>query len=59
MPYAVIENDTVVNVVESSPEWAVRQGWVDIPEAVGIGWQRQDGEWIAPATWYNADSVSA
>jgi hypothetical protein len=44
--YAVIENDKVVNNVVSEPEHAAEQGWILMPEGVGIGWAYINGDFI-------------
>ena len=44
--YAVIENNLVINNVVSEPEYAAEQGWVLIPEGVGIGWLYANGNFI-------------
>jgi hypothetical protein len=36
--YAIIENNLVVNVATSDPEFAKEQGWILCPEGVEIGW---------------------
>ena len=43
MTYAIIENGTVANIVEASPDFAKSQGWVPLPEGAAIGWL-YDGE---------------
>jgi hypothetical protein len=37
MRYAIIKNGKVVNTVESEPDFAEKQGWVECPVG-GIGW---------------------
>ncbi len=44
--YAVIENNLVVNNVVSEPEYAAEQGWILMPEAVGIGWSYANGNFV-------------
>ena len=36
--YAIIENQTVVNIAVADPQYAEDQGWVLLPEGAGIGW---------------------
>lgn len=36
--YAIIENQTVVNIVVADPQYAQEQNWVPLPEGVAIGW---------------------
>lgn len=36
--YAVIENGKVINAVVAEADFAAEQGWVLLPEGVGIGW---------------------
>lgn len=38
MRYAIIEGGKVVNIAVATPEYAASQGWVELPEGVGIGW---------------------
>ena len=44
--YAVIENDKVVNAVVSDAEYAELQGWIILPDGVGIGWDYIDGAFV-------------
>jgi len=44
--YAVIENNKVINNVVSGPEYAAEQGWILMPEGVGIGWAYINGNFI-------------
>ena len=44
--YAIIENDLVVNNVIADENYAAEQGWVLMPEGVGIGWSYIDGNFI-------------
>ena len=46
MSYAVIENDIIVNVVESQTDYAATQGWVLLEEEFGIGDEYRDGVFI-------------
>lgn len=50
--WAVVENDTIVNVAEcDDPTFAQDQGWVpidDLDPKPWIGWTYIDGEWYAP-----------
>ena len=46
--YAIIEEGSVVNLVEATAKFAKSQGWVACPEA-GIGWT-WDGEQFLPPT---------
>ena len=48
MKYAVVENQTVVNVVVSDPAFAQSQGWIEIFNNAGIGWSYIDGQFIEP-----------
>ena len=46
MEYAVIENNTVINVVLADNEYASQQGWVPLSEGAGIGFSYVDGAFI-------------
>lgn len=48
MKYAVIENNQVLNVVVSSPEFAAEQGWIPLQGSAGTGWQYIDGQFLPP-----------
>jgi hypothetical protein len=41
--YAIIENNVVVNVVVANDEFAISQGWVEITQNAGVGWDYVDG----------------
>ena len=45
--YAIVENETVVNIVESSAEFAVAQGWIDAT-GLAIGDIKTATGFIAP-----------
>jgi hypothetical protein len=47
MRYAIIESGKVVNIAVATPEYAEQQGWVELPQGVGIGWTF-DGENAIP-----------
>jgi len=59
MQYADVKNETIVNVVISDPEFAIKQGWVAIADSVGVGWTWNGSEWIDPnpPVFDSADSV--
>lgn len=47
MQYAIIENNTIVNVAEAEPEYAAQQGWIPaLDSRIGDLW---DGENYSPA----------
>lgn len=48
MKYAIIENQTVVNVAVANPEFAQSQGWIEIVGNAGIGWGYINGQFIEP-----------
>jgi hypothetical protein len=48
MKYAIIENNKVVNIAVATPEYAAQQGWVELPQGVGIGWSFDGGTPIPP-----------
>jgi hypothetical protein len=45
--YAIIENDTVVNVVVADAEFASQNGWIECPQA-GPGWKYIGGQFVEP-----------
>jgi len=46
--YGIIENNVVVNNVIADADYAAEQGWVLIPQGVGIGWSYKDNNFIEP-----------
>jgi hypothetical protein len=44
--YSIIENNKVVNTVISEVDFADKQGWVLLPDGVGIDWDYVDGEFV-------------
>ena len=38
MPYAIIEDGRVANIVEADPAFAAEQGWKRLTAGAGIGW---------------------
>ncbi len=44
--YAVIENDLVVNSVVANDDYAAEQGWILLPDGVGIGWTFANGQFV-------------
>lgn len=46
MNYAVINDNVVVNIVISDDEYAKSQGWVLLPDGIGIGWSYINGEFV-------------
>ena len=46
MKYAVIENDKVINVVVSDPDFAQMQQWIATSDRVEVGWDYIDGQFI-------------
>lgn len=45
MRYAVIKDGVCVNIVVSDAAFAARMGFVELPEAFGIGDRYLDGVW--------------
>jgi len=43
--YAIIENNTIVNVVVAEPEYASAQQWLALPEGAGIGFIFDGTKW--------------
>ena len=48
MRYAIIENNVVTNLNVSDAEFAAKQGWVECPDGVDIGWSFDGGTPIPP-----------
>jgi len=48
MAYAVIKDGVVINAVESEPDFAEEQGWIELPVSAGIGWLYVDGAFSPP-----------
>jgi hypothetical protein len=48
MKYAIIENNTVVNVVLADAQFALSNGWVECQNDVEIGWTYADGVFTPP-----------
>jgi hypothetical protein len=46
--FAIIKNNTVVNVVKSTPEFAKEQGWTLLTGGAWIGWGYVDGQFVPP-----------
>lgn len=46
--FAIIENGVVVNMAVASPEFAASQGWIAVPDGVGIGWSYDGQTFIVP-----------
>ena len=44
--FAIVDNSKVVNVVVAEPDFAKSQGWIALPEGVGIDWDYIDGEFV-------------
>lgn len=44
--YAIIENNVVVNVAVADDAFAQSQGWVEISQGAGIGWEYIDGVYV-------------
>ncbi|NBX97549.1 hypothetical protein EBQ81_01625 [bacterium] len=44
--YAIIENGKVVNTVVAEPDYARQQGWVEIVDKAGIGWDYDGAHFI-------------
>jgi hypothetical protein len=44
--FAIIENGKVVNVVVAEADYAAEQGWVDLPDDVGVDWDYVNGQFI-------------
>ena len=49
MAFGVIKSGVIRNAVEASSDFAASQGWVALPEGVGIGWRYEEGEFLPPA----------
>lgn len=61
MRYAIVLNETVVNVTISETDFAVKQGWLEVADSVSVGWIWNGSEWVDPnpPVVDSADSVSA
>lgn len=46
MRYAIVENQKVVNIAIAKAEYAAEQGWIPLPDGVGIDWDYIDGEFV-------------
>lgn len=57
MRFAIIEENTVVNVVVASLDFGLSQGWVQCPENVGVGWTF-DGSGDPTAPPVDLDSIA-
>jgi hypothetical protein len=44
--FAVIKNEKVVNLVVSDADYAAEQGWVSLPDNVGIDWEYINGQFV-------------
>lgn len=44
--YALIENGKVVNTVVAEADYAATQGWVELPDGVGIDWDYINGQFV-------------
>jgi hypothetical protein len=44
--YAVIENGKVVNAVVAEADYAAVQGWIALPDGVGIDWDYVNGQFV-------------
>lgn len=53
--YAIVKDGKVVNIAMATPEFASEQGWIDLPDGVGIGWSFNNGTPIPPARDLNAE----
>lgn len=50
MKYAVIENNTVVNIAEADAAFAESQGWIAASAAVAIGWSYDGSAFHPPSS---------
>jgi hypothetical protein len=44
--FAIIENGKVVNTVVAEADYAATQGWVALPDGVGIDWDYINGQFV-------------
>jgi len=44
--FAIIENGKVVNSVVAEANYAAEQGWVELPNNVGIDWDYVNGQFV-------------
>lgn len=44
--YAIIENGKVINTVVAESDYATEQGWVKLPEGVGIDFDYVNGQFV-------------
>lgn len=44
--FAIIENGKVVNVAVAEADYAAGQGWIDLPDGVGIDWDYVNGQFV-------------
>lgn len=44
--FAIIENGKVVNAVVAETDYATEQGWIALPDGVGIDWDYIDNQFI-------------
>jgi len=44
--FAIIENGKVVNVAVAEADYAADQGWIDLPDGVGIDWDYVNGQFV-------------
>lgn len=44
--YAIIENNKVVNTVAADPDFAAAQGWVELTNNAGVGWDYVNGQFV-------------
>jgi hypothetical protein len=44
--FAIIENGKIVNAVVAEADYAAEQGWVALPDAVSIGWDYINGQFV-------------
>ena len=44
--FAIIENGKVVNAVIAESDFASTQGWIELPDGVGIEWDYVDGQFV-------------
>lgn len=47
-PYAIIENNVVVNIAVAEEDFAAERGWVFLPFGVGIDWLYDGSTFSAP-----------
>jgi hypothetical protein len=44
--YAIIKDGVVINAVLSEPTYAASQGWIELPDGMGIGCSYANGQFV-------------